>query len=137
VEIGRQGDAGGLEDAADLAGDGGASGDALPSFSMVASWRRSRVAHPIRQIRPGETHQNRLKIDRKIMARRREPAALFTEPVSMKIDTYTQVVRHINGERGLLISRPVPHIQPRIGAVVLLDRFAGQGPRVHGGRWGS
>ena len=29
MQIGRQGDAGGLEDAADLAGDGGAGGDAL------------------------------------------------------------------------------------------------------------
>ena len=29
VQIGRQGDAGGLEDAADLPGDGGAGGDAL------------------------------------------------------------------------------------------------------------
>jgi hypothetical protein len=32
VPIGRQGDAGGLEDAADLAGDGGAGGDALAVF---------------------------------------------------------------------------------------------------------
>ena len=56
MQIGRQGDAGGLQDAADLAGDGGAGDDALPSFSMVASWRRSRspVGRPIRQIRPGE-----------------------------------------------------------------------------------
>jgi hypothetical protein len=44
VQIGRQGDAGGLKDAVDLAGDGG---DALPSFSMVASWRRSRVAQQV------------------------------------------------------------------------------------------
>ena len=47
MQIGRQGAAGGLEDAADLAGDGGAGGDALPSFSMVASWRRSRVAQQV------------------------------------------------------------------------------------------
>ena len=32
MQIGRQGDAGGLEDAADLASDGGAGGDALAVF---------------------------------------------------------------------------------------------------------
>ena len=47
MQIGRQGDAGGLEDAADLAGDGGAGGDALPSFSIVSFWRRSRVAQQV------------------------------------------------------------------------------------------
>ena len=78
VQIGRQGDAGGLEDAADLAGDRGAGGDALPSFSMVASWRRSRSRsrspHPTNQGPGGELIKNRLKIDRKIMARRQGPA---------------------------------------------------------------
>jgi len=48
VQTGRQGDAGGLQDATDLAGDGGAGGDALPSFSIVASWRsRSRSRSPL------------------------------------------------------------------------------------------
>jgi hypothetical protein len=44
---------------------GGAGGDALPSFSMVASWRRQQVA-PIRQIRAGgELIKNRLKLTAK------------------------------------------------------------------------
>ena len=48
MQTGRQGDAGGLQDATDLAGDGGAGGDALPSFSIVASWRsRSRSRSPL------------------------------------------------------------------------------------------
>ena len=37
MQIGRQGDAGGLEDAADLAGDAVRVVMALPSFSIVAS----------------------------------------------------------------------------------------------------
>src|SRR5215472_11191854 len=64
---------------ADLAGDSGAGHDglALPSFSMVASGRRSksrsRSAHSI--IRWWRNHQNRLKIYRKISVRlsRRRP----------------------------------------------------------------
>jgi len=75
VPTGRQGDAGGLEDAADLAGDGGAGGDALPSFSMVASWRRSRVAQRVTPSdKSGRGNSSKpLKIGRKIMARRQGP----------------------------------------------------------------
>jgi hypothetical protein len=47
VQIGRQGDAGGMEDAADLADDGGSGRDALPSFSVVAARSRSRVAQQV------------------------------------------------------------------------------------------
>ena len=54
MQIGRQGDAGGLKDAVDLAGDGG---DALPSFSMgrlLEAVEGRAAGRPIRQIRPGE-----------------------------------------------------------------------------------
>ena len=42
-----RGDAGGLEDAADLAGDRGAGGDALPSFSMGRLLEAVEVAQQV------------------------------------------------------------------------------------------
>ena len=47
MQIGRQGDAGGLEDTADLAGDGDAGGDALPSFSMGRLLEAVEVAQQV------------------------------------------------------------------------------------------
>jgi len=59
---------------------GGAGGDALPSFSNGRLLKAVEVAQ---QVAPsdksgpgGGTHQNRLKIDRKIMARRQGPCLL-------------------------------------------------------------
>ena len=56
---------------------GGAGGDALPSFSMVASWRRSRSRsrspHPTNQGRGG-THQKPFKLTAKSWRGDRDPA---------------------------------------------------------------
>jgi hypothetical protein len=57
------------------------------------------AGHPIRQIRPGELIKTVKNWPQNHGAPTGTPLALFNEPVTMKIDTYTQVVRDITSPR--------------------------------------